>query len=190
VTTGETNVRRAVPDDLEILLELVAEFCDADGHVFDESVVRAGLEPLLADNSLGTVWMIDGTDGDAVVTWGWSIEIGGPEAVLDELYVRLVVSGSPRPGGQVDVKVIGEPGARAFWAVALKTLAPPLSIPGLQGQLVLDPVGAVIFDLGALPASGETPFSVAIPNPFPVTTVTMQTLMRDQLSLAKTVTIR
>jgi hypothetical protein len=115
---------------------------------------------------------------------------GKPDVGLDELYVRLVVSGSPRPGGQVDVKVIGEPGMRAFWAVALTTLAPPLTIPGLQGELVVDPAGAVIFDLGPLPASGEIRFRVAIPNPFPVTTVTMQALVRDQLSLAKTVTIQ
>jgi ribosomal protein S18 acetylase RimI-like enzyme len=26
--------------------------------------------------------------GYGVLTWSWSIEIGGPEAVLDELYVR------------------------------------------------------------------------------------------------------
>jgi GNAT superfamily N-acetyltransferase len=89
VTNGwATEVRRAGSDDLDTLLVLVAEYCDADGHVFDEGVVRAGLEPLLADDSLGTVWMIDGTDGYAVVTWGWSIEIGGFDVVLDEIYVR------------------------------------------------------------------------------------------------------
>jgi GNAT superfamily N-acetyltransferase len=83
-----TVVRRAVPDDLEVLIGLVAEYCDADGHTFDASVARAGLEPLLADDTLGAVWTIDRTDGYVVATWGWSIEVGGLDVVLDELYVR------------------------------------------------------------------------------------------------------
>jgi ribosomal protein S18 acetylase RimI-like enzyme len=83
-----TNVRRAVPDDLATLLVLVAEYCEADGHEFDAGVARAGLEPLLADDSLGVVWMIGDDDGYAVVTWGWSVEIGGLDVVLDEIYVR------------------------------------------------------------------------------------------------------
>ena len=87
-----TVVRRAVPDDLPVLVELVDEYCAADGHVFDETVVRAGLEPLLIDDTYGVIWMIDPapgtTDGYVVVTWGWSIEIGGLDVVLDEFYVR------------------------------------------------------------------------------------------------------
>jgi GNAT superfamily N-acetyltransferase len=82
------EVRRARPDDLDVLLGLVEEYCAADDHVFDAAVARAGLEPLLADDALGTVWMIAEDDGYAVVTWGWSIEIGGLDVVLDELYVR------------------------------------------------------------------------------------------------------
>ena len=87
-----TTVRRAVPTDLPVLLELVAEYCQADEHVFDEHVVRGGLEPLLIDDTFGAIWMIDPepdtADGYIVVTWGWSIEIGGLDVVLDEFYVR------------------------------------------------------------------------------------------------------
>jgi GNAT superfamily N-acetyltransferase len=89
-----TVVRRAVPDDLTVLLDLVAEYCDADDHVFDRQVAQRGLEPLLADDTYGTIWLIDpttdpgGADGYIVVTWGWSIEIGGLDVVLDEFYVR------------------------------------------------------------------------------------------------------
>ena len=89
-----TIVRRAIPDDLPALIELVGEYCEADDHDFDEVVVRSGLEPLLADDTFGAIWMIDpdsdrGTaDGYIVVTWGWSIEIGGLDVVLDEFYVR------------------------------------------------------------------------------------------------------
>jgi GNAT superfamily N-acetyltransferase len=81
-------VRRAEPSDLEVLLELAAEYCAADGHTFVESTARLGFGPMLGNDDFGTVWMIDDTDGYAVVTWSWSIEIGGFEVVFDELYVR------------------------------------------------------------------------------------------------------
>jgi GNAT superfamily N-acetyltransferase len=81
-------VRRAEQSDLEVLVELSAEYCVADGHEFVEATVRSGFGPMLGNDDHGTVWMIDDTDGYAVVTWAWSIEIGGFEVVLDELYVR------------------------------------------------------------------------------------------------------
>jgi GNAT superfamily N-acetyltransferase len=84
----QTDVRRATPDDLDIVLELVAEYCEADQHPFDPMIARAGVEPLLTDDTHGAIWMIDDTDGYVAVTWGWSIEIGGHEVVLDELFVR------------------------------------------------------------------------------------------------------
>ena len=88
-----TVVRRANSGDLPVLLELVAEYCEADHHTFDPAVAHAGLEPLLDDDTYGAIWLIDPTDrasadGYSVVTWGWSIEIGGLEVVLDEFYVR------------------------------------------------------------------------------------------------------
>lgn len=84
-------VRRAVPADLDTLVELAAEYCAADGHDFDDATVRAGFGPLLDDDRLGIAFVavLDGAvDGYGVVTWGWSIEIGGLDVVLDELYVR------------------------------------------------------------------------------------------------------
>ncbi len=81
-------VRRAETSDLEVLVELAAEYCAADGHEFVESKVRSGLAPMLGNDDHGAVWMIDEDDGYAVVTWSWSIEIGGFEVVFDELYVR------------------------------------------------------------------------------------------------------
>lgn len=84
-------MRRATPDDLPVVLELVAEYCAADDHTFDPVLARAGAEPLLSDDAHGVIWVVEvgGTvDGYGVVTWGWSIEIGGLDVVLDEVYVR------------------------------------------------------------------------------------------------------
>ena len=86
-----TVVRRAVRADLPALVGLAEEYCAADGHDFVEATVRAGFGPLLDDDRYGVVWVaeLDGiVDGYAVVTCGWSIEVGGLDVVLDELYVR------------------------------------------------------------------------------------------------------
>lgn len=85
-------LRRAAPPDLETLLGLVAEYCRADGHPYDPATVRRGMEPLLVSDDHGVVWMIEHPDGEArgyaVVTWGWSVESGGRDALLDEIYVQ------------------------------------------------------------------------------------------------------
>jgi ribosomal protein S18 acetylase RimI-like enzyme len=86
-------VYRAGPDDLAALLPLVHEFCVADRHEFDEERVTRALRPLLAGDEHGQVWLAGagngaGPAGYAVVTWGWSLESGGREALLDEIYVR------------------------------------------------------------------------------------------------------
>jgi len=87
----QVAVRRATLADLDELLVLGAEYAVADGHDFDEATARRGFRPLLVDDSIGTVLVAivdDALDGYAVVTWGWSIEIGGLDVVLDEVYVR------------------------------------------------------------------------------------------------------
>lgn len=107
-------IRRARPGDVEVLLGLVAEYCAADSHTFDAERIRAALEPLLVDDTHGQVWvhLADapadvpadagvatgvasgaGTgagvlDGYVVVTWSWSLESGGAECLIDELFVR------------------------------------------------------------------------------------------------------
>lgn len=84
-------LRRAGQADLENLVVLAKEYCDADGHLFDEQLVRSGFGPLLDTDDHGVVWMLDNRVGRcvgyAVVTWSWSIESGGREGLLDEIYV-------------------------------------------------------------------------------------------------------
>lgn len=68
-----------------------------DGHPFDRDRVTSALEPLLADDSLGEVWVVSGErglEGYAVVTWRYSIESGGRDALLDEMYVSEPGSGT------------------------------------------------------------------------------------------------
>ncbi len=85
-------IRRAEPADLEELLALIAEFYAVDRHPYDRAQVLRGLQPLLEDDRFGQVWLV-GAPGVsaaayAVVTWSWSLESGGHDCILDELYVR------------------------------------------------------------------------------------------------------
>lgn len=83
-------VRRALPRDLPVLVNLSEGFCDTDHHPFDPVRIERALIPLLTDDRFGQVWVMD-ADGDilgyAIVTWGYSVESGGIEALLDEIYV-------------------------------------------------------------------------------------------------------
>lgn len=84
------EIRDATPDDFEAIVPLIREFYELDRHPLDESLVSSGLRPLLAGEAPGFVIV---TEEDstllayAVVTWGWSIESGGWDALLDEIYV-------------------------------------------------------------------------------------------------------
>lgn len=80
------EVRRAGRSDLATLVELHREFCRVDGHPFSMTRARAAFGPLLDDDRHGVVWIIDHPGAYAVLTWGWSIEAGGSEAVLDEIF--------------------------------------------------------------------------------------------------------
>ena len=80
-------IRRAVAGDLATLIELHGAFCEIDDHPFAAQRAERGFAPLLDGDDHGVVWIVDEPAAYAVLTWGWSIEAGGAEAVLDELFV-------------------------------------------------------------------------------------------------------
>jgi GNAT superfamily N-acetyltransferase len=89
--SGVPAVRRATAGDLPALLPLVAAFCAVDGHPYEEALVRGAVLPLLADDGPGLVLVLEqrsGLTGYAVLTWSWSLESGGRDCILDELYVE------------------------------------------------------------------------------------------------------
>ena len=88
------EIRRAGHRDLATLIELHRAFCEVDGHPFSEPRARAAFTPLLDDDTHGVVWIIDRPQAYAVLTWGWSIEAGGAEAVLDEIFATERAAGA------------------------------------------------------------------------------------------------
>src|SRR5712691_10658426 len=77
--------------DSETLLEFMREYYEFDHLPFDSQVARAALAGFLDDESLGRVWLIC-YDGEAIgyliLTLGYSLEYGGRDAFIDEVYIR------------------------------------------------------------------------------------------------------
>lgn len=91
-----TALHLAKPEDLPRLLPLVAAFQQGEGIGQSEDRVIAALQPLLEGNPLGAVYLIGPARaplGYIVITFTWSLEYGGMDAFVDELYIRPAVRG-------------------------------------------------------------------------------------------------
>ena len=83
-------------DDLDRLERMVAAYHAEEVIESDEAHRRAALEPLLEGSPHGAIWMIGpqmAPVGYIAVSFGWSIELGGLDGVLDEFWIREKVRG-------------------------------------------------------------------------------------------------
>lgn len=86
----------AKPEHLERLCALCTAFHIEAGISLTEETRRAALEPLLEGIPHGVVYLIGpprAPIGYIVLTFGWSVEFGGLDAIVDELYIRPGVRG-------------------------------------------------------------------------------------------------
>lgn len=86
----------AGPADLDRLCALVAAFHAEEGLDSDEAQRRDALAPLLEGIPHGAAYLIGPARapvGYLVVSFGWSVEFGGLDAMIDELYIRPPVRG-------------------------------------------------------------------------------------------------
>lgn len=89
-----TALHLARPDDLDRVATLVAAFHAETGIEMSDAARRTGIAPLLEGIPHGALYLIGpgrAPIGYVVVTFGWSIEFGGLDAILDEIYVRPAV---------------------------------------------------------------------------------------------------
>jgi ribosomal protein S18 acetylase RimI-like enzyme len=123
-----SSIRRAEANDLDRLVELHRRFCEVDHHPFDEGRARAAFAGLLDDDTNGMVWLVDVPGGYAVLTWGWSIEAGGAEAVLDEIFVTDRGAGV---GSLLIEHVLAEGRRRGLARIVLETEATNTAVRSL-----------------------------------------------------------
>ncbi|MDX1781094.1 MAG: GNAT family N-acetyltransferase [Thalassovita sp.] len=91
-----TALHLAGPDDLDRLLPLVRAFQDEHGITRNDEDRVAGLEPILAGSPHGVAYLIGpqrAPIGYVVISFGWSLEFGGMDGFVDEIYLRPSVRG-------------------------------------------------------------------------------------------------
>ncbi len=80
----------------EVLLAMVSAFHAELGLGTKQETQRAAIEGLVSNIPHGSAYLIGPTRapiGYCVISFGWSVEFGGLDAVLDELYIRPNVRG-------------------------------------------------------------------------------------------------
>ncbi len=90
------SLQLAKPEHLDKVLTLVAAFHAECGIDATDAHRRAAIEPLLNGIPYGVVYLIGPARapvGYIVVTFGWSVEFGGMDGFVDELFVRPPVRG-------------------------------------------------------------------------------------------------
>lgn len=93
--TGEISAmsvefKRASVADVETLLPLMADFYAHEGLMFEKAFAKRALLGLLENEIHGRVFLIEAeevVEGYAVLTFGYSLEFGGVDAFVDELYL-------------------------------------------------------------------------------------------------------
>lgn len=86
----------AKPTDLEKLMTLVAAFHDEMDLGTEETALECALIPLLDGSPYGAVYLLGPARapmGYVVLTFGWSVELGGMDGFVDEIYLRPAVRG-------------------------------------------------------------------------------------------------
>jgi GNAT superfamily N-acetyltransferase len=86
-----------MPSDVARLVGLMSEFYAESGYPVHPQRAAETFAVLVGDPRLGRVWLLESGGADAgylVVTLGYSMEYGGTDAFLDDLFVRAPFRGS------------------------------------------------------------------------------------------------
>jgi ribosomal protein S18 acetylase RimI-like enzyme len=81
----------ARPADIDVLLPFMREYCEFDGLEYDAQRARRTMLALLGDEHLGRTWFVEQGGqicGYLALCYGYSLELGGRDGCVDELYIR------------------------------------------------------------------------------------------------------
>lgn len=85
------SLQLASHNNLQQLLTLVKDFHQFEGVKIGSAALQQSLHRLLSDTSLGRIWLICADSqsvGYIALTFGYSLEFGGKDAFIDELYIQ------------------------------------------------------------------------------------------------------
>jgi len=89
------RIRQATSQDQAEILALLRIYCEEANTPLNDEHLLAGLVPLLTENQHGIVLVAEDDDviGYSILTWGWGIESGGMEALVDEMLIHPIRRG-------------------------------------------------------------------------------------------------
>ncbi|GAA4217258.1 GNAT superfamily N-acetyltransferase [Sagittula marina] len=113
------SLHLATQDDLSKLLPLIAGFHAEMGYDTNAEHQEGAIAPLLDGSPHGAIWLIGlrrAPVGYIAITFGWSVEYGGLDAIVDELYIRSAVRGRGMGHDAIDgiAKALKDAGVRAL----------------------------------------------------------------------------
>lgn len=84
------TIRQANALDENAILALLRIYCEEAKTPLPDDHLLAGLRPLLKENQHGVVLVAETEKiiGYSILTWGWGIESGGQEALVDEMLIH------------------------------------------------------------------------------------------------------
>ena len=86
-----TAIHLCGPEDLERLLPLVEKFHQEYGLDYSDDHRIAALSPILAGSPLAVAYLFGPKNapvGYLIMSFGWSIELGGMDGFLDEIWIK------------------------------------------------------------------------------------------------------
>lgn len=86
-----TAIHLAGSDDLDRVIGLMERFHEERALPHDDAHRRRAAMPLLNEGPFGAVWLIGPMRaplGYVLVTFGWSVELGGMEGWVSEIFIR------------------------------------------------------------------------------------------------------
>ncbi|MFD1341855.1 GNAT family N-acetyltransferase [Litorisediminicola beolgyonensis] len=113
------SLHLATSEDTDRLLPLIAAFHAERGYETDLETRAEAVAPLLDGSPHGAIWIIGPRKapvGYIAVCFGWSLEFGGLDAVIDEIYIRPAVRRRGMGSEALDgiAKALREAGVRAM----------------------------------------------------------------------------
>lgn len=129
--------RLAELKDLPLLCQLMEAFYTLDGHDFQAETAQRVLKGIIENDTYGRLWVIT-ADGLAIgyvaVTLGYSLEYGGRDAFVDEIFLQQAYRGQGI-GAQTFAFVEAECRALAVRALHLEVMPENTRAYALYGKL-------------------------------------------------------
>jgi ribosomal protein S18 acetylase RimI-like enzyme len=85
------STREATNEDVSTLVEMMREFYAEAQYALDAEWAKSSFSTLLTDSSRGGIWIVysdEAPAGYVVITYRFSMEFGGIDAFIDDLFVR------------------------------------------------------------------------------------------------------